>query len=403
MTTINVDIIIIGAGIAGLYSAYNIKKRSPNTSFLILEKNKSKYIGGRANNEIFYGEEIASGAGIGRKKKDKLLYNLLEELKMPIHEYTVKHNYSFNPINIKEMIEHLRNEYNKKNYSGLNFKEFGLKVLGKKEYSDLILSLGYTDYENEDIYDTLYNYGLDDNTNSFTGFSIPWNTLVLKLATKIGYNNIKFSNPVSNINRIDNDFIVDTDTNKYICKKIIIATTITSIRQLLKMNIYKDIEGQPFMRVYGKFNKNSIPIIKEYVKGFTVLPYPLQKIIPINPDNGIYMIAYNDNKNTNKLKKYQENNEENRYVYSRLLEKSLGIPDDSIKLIGIKSFYWNIGTHYYKPLDNKLYSNRNDFIKKAQHPEKNIIVVGEVVSKNQGWVNGALDSVKKVLTEKWIK
>jgi flavin-dependent dehydrogenase len=25
----NVDIIIIGAGIAGLYSAYNIKKRSP--------------------------------------------------------------------------------------------------------------------------------------------------------------------------------------------------------------------------------------------------------------------------------------------------------------------------------------------------------------------------------------
>jgi flavin-dependent dehydrogenase len=35
-----VDIIIIGSGMAGLYSAYNIKKTSPNTSFLVLEKHE---------------------------------------------------------------------------------------------------------------------------------------------------------------------------------------------------------------------------------------------------------------------------------------------------------------------------------------------------------------------------
>ena len=38
------DIIIIGSGIAGLYSAYNIKKMSPQTSFLILEKYKKQFI-----------------------------------------------------------------------------------------------------------------------------------------------------------------------------------------------------------------------------------------------------------------------------------------------------------------------------------------------------------------------
>ena len=38
MTTNYFDIIIIGSGMAGLYSAYNIKKMSPETSFLILEK-----------------------------------------------------------------------------------------------------------------------------------------------------------------------------------------------------------------------------------------------------------------------------------------------------------------------------------------------------------------------------
>ena len=37
-----VDIIIIGSGMAGLYSAYNIKNISPDTSFLILEKYNDK-------------------------------------------------------------------------------------------------------------------------------------------------------------------------------------------------------------------------------------------------------------------------------------------------------------------------------------------------------------------------
>jgi protoporphyrinogen oxidase len=52
------DIIIIGSGISGLYAAYNIKKTSPDTSFLILEKYKKQWIGGRTSNEMFYGTEI---------------------------------------------------------------------------------------------------------------------------------------------------------------------------------------------------------------------------------------------------------------------------------------------------------------------------------------------------------
>lgn len=55
------DIIIIGSGISGLYTAYNIKKTSPNKSFLILEKYKKQWIGGRMSNEIFYGTEVVTG------------------------------------------------------------------------------------------------------------------------------------------------------------------------------------------------------------------------------------------------------------------------------------------------------------------------------------------------------
>jgi len=37
------DIIIIGGGIAGLYTGYNILQKYPNKSFVILEKNKKNF------------------------------------------------------------------------------------------------------------------------------------------------------------------------------------------------------------------------------------------------------------------------------------------------------------------------------------------------------------------------
>ena len=402
------DIIIIGSGISGLYAAYNIKKMSPDTSFLILEKYKKQWIGGRTSNEMFYGTEIVTGAGIGRKKKDKLLHKLLDELGLKTPEFTIKPYYSteFDHLDVKKVIDHLKNEYKKYKGPRTTFKTFAMGVLGEKIYNQFLLSVGYTDFEKEDAHDTLYSYGMEDNYCCSKGFSVPWRKMVMKLADEIGQSHFKFSSNVSKITKTDDspcEFVIDTEEGKkYTCNKVIVATTITGLRKLLPNPIYNDIEGQPFLRLYGKFSKNSIPIMKEYVKGFTFLPGPLQKILPINPDSGIYMIAYNDNNNTLALKNNLKNTEENRDMYCELIEKSLGIPTDSLHLIAIKDFYWPVGTHYYKPLNTAVYKDRDEFIDIAQHPERGILVVGEVVSQNQGWTEGALDSVRAVLTKKWV-
>ena len=107
------DIIIIGGGIAGLYTAYNILQKYPNKSFVILEKNKRKFLGGRMGNHIFYGEKVVIGAGIGRKKKDKLLVQLINELGIKYHEFKVMINYadSVKRINVKDVIEKLKKIY----------------------------------------------------------------------------------------------------------------------------------------------------------------------------------------------------------------------------------------------------------------------------------------------------
>jgi hypothetical protein len=409
------DIIIIGSGIAGLYAAYNIKKMSPSTSFIILEKYKKEWIGGRTSNDMFYGTQVVTGAGVGRKKKDKLLVELLNELDFPYEEFSFKPYYSRQIdkiVEIKKVIQYLKNEYNKnKKQTHITFKEFAKPILGDKLYNDFLVSAGYTDYENEDAFDVIENYGMDDNVCCWKGMYINWKNLVKTLCNKIGIDKIKTSMDVVSIKKTRENpclFLLETDKEiTFECNKVIVATTIDSIKQIIpgassKNSIYNQIKSQNFLRLYGKFSKKSSEIMKEYIKGYTVVPGPLQKIIPMDASKGVYMIAYSDNEHATFLKKYLENTPTNREVFCFLLEKALGIPDKSLELLAIKDYYWPVGTHYYTPLSNK-YENREDFIHKAQNPEKGILVVGEVVSNNQGWTNGALSSVKKVLNKKWVE
>ena len=403
------DIIIIGSGISGLYAAYNIQQMSPSTSFIILEKYKQKWIGGRTNNDMFYGTQIVTGAGIGRKRKDKLLIQLLNELDLSHEEFSFKPYYSRqidNIVDIKTVIQHLRYEYDKnKTRTRLTFKEFAKPILGDKLYNEFLVSAGYTDYENEDAFDVIQNYGMDDNACCWKGMHINWSQLVTTLHHKIGIDKIKTSMNVVSITKTSENpclFLVETD-NKIVFRsnKVIVATTIDSIKQIVpgassKNSIYNNIKGQNFLRLYGKFSKKSAEIMTEYVKGYTIVPGPLQKVIPIDASKGVYMIAYSDNASATFLKQYLEDTPKNREVFCHLLETALGISDKSLELLAIKDYYWPIGTHYYTPLPNK-YENREEFIHIAQNPEKGILVVGEVVSNNQGWTNGALSSVNAVL------
>ena len=402
-----IDVVIIGSGMSGLYSAYTIQQKSPETSFLILEKYKKNWIGGRTSNDQFYGSEIVTGAGVGRKQKDKLLYKLLKEFDLPTHFFTVNPTLpnSVEKVNIVNALKHLQKEYKHFKNKNLTFREFANPILGEENYKKFITAVGYTDYENEDAFETLFFYGMEDNTCCWKAFHVPWKQLVLKLYDSIGKEHFKFSNKVISIekNSQKSQYIITTEKgHHYFCNKVIVASTIDTVRQLLPIPIYNDIEGQPFLRLYAKFSKDSLPVLTKYIQGFTFVSTSLQRIIPIDEKNGVYMIAYNDNDNTIALKNHLENTSENRSFYERLLEKTFNIHANSLHILAIKDYYWKIGTHYYKPLNKILYKSREDFIFQAQHPTENILVVGEMISRNQGWTEGALESVKSVLTKKWI-
>lgn len=393
------DIIIIGSGTSALYTALKIIYKYSLKNILIIEKNKKQLLGGRAGNDIFHNTQIVTGAGVGRGVKDKLLIKWLHELGIQYKEYksVVSYAKTFQKVDILKIIEELK-KY--KDIKG-TFKEFFISKLGKELYKEFCISAGYTDYENEDAYDTIYNYGMDDNVGGWTGLSISWKKLVETAYNKIGKDKFKFNTEVLEIKKnLLNNELFDIITNKgtFYSKKIIIATNISSVRKLLPNKIYKQIHGQPFLRVYCKFDKRSSIIMKKYVNSYTIVPNILQKIIPIRPKKGIYMIAYSDNKNALKLHNYLINNKDVKEILCKLVEKGLGINED-LTILDIKYFFWPLGTHYYEPLNN--YKTRKEFIKIAQHPDPNILVIGELISQKQGWTEGALESTR-VVTEKWL-
>ena len=413
--------IIIGTGIAGLYSAYQIKKHNSGARILLLEKNKKADIGGRIGIDNFYGVEIAKGAGIGRII-DEILIELLREFGIPINKSISTIEYS--PLfyensktdqktdpkkELKELIKFLRKEFKKEiidrkgtGTTKKTFREFAIPLLGKPKYDDFLEKIGYRDFENTDIEEALYYYGFEDCICCNEIIHLNWNKLLETFIEKIGIENFRFSQKVEYIHPIiekpkEKTYEVKSQSNNYFGKNIIVATTIQTLRRLFPENpIYREIEGQSYLRVYGKFSKKSLEVLQKTVKSYTVLPGIIQKIIPINPEKGVYMICYNDNENAKSLKKQNktENTQENREYYSRHLEKAIHLPKNSLELIAIKSYFWEIGTHYYKPLDRTKYKSRTQFIKEAQHPAPNILVVGEAVSRNQGWTEGALESVK---------
>jgi hypothetical protein len=369
------DVVIIGGGIAGLYTAYLLSKT--NKSFLLIERDSQ--LGGRIKMDEINDVDIPTGAAYLRWDKDKSLIKLINDLDIKISPYELKMDKTFQESDIDKIFKKLKS--NLKDYSRdkINFKKYATEVLGKEDYQNLINMMGYSDFEKADFEDTVMNYGLDDNVSGNKMVNIDCNKLISKLVKSIGNKRIVLNKEVKDIKSINNSFIIDCG-DKITCKKVIVATQISSVKKLIKKDIYKEIESQEFIKIFAKVDG------LESVKNYTIVDSPLRIVIPVK--NDVYCIAFSDNKDAIYL-----NNQNNSQI-----EKLLKVNFDIKGISNMKKFFWEEGTHYYKPLSND-WKSRKEFIKNAQRPDKNIFVVGECVAQKQGWVNGALETVDSVIDE----
>jgi 2-polyprenyl-6-methoxyphenol hydroxylase-like FAD-dependent oxidoreductase len=402
-----VDTVIVGAGIAGLYAAHCLRQTGTD-SLVILEKQPT--IGGRMGTEWFHGVPVAIGAGVGRKRKDRRLMALLRELGVPHREFP-HHSQSLldgGECTTKSTFLRIRKAY-KETAASLSkrptFREFAEPLLGAAAYAHFLACSGYTDYENEDVESVLYDYGFSDNYDHWTALGIRWSTVRDRLVKSVGRRRILTEHAVVRIRQdpATHRFTVlvrDRAANvakRYDCETLVLATTVSAVRALLpEFPIYRHICGQPFLRIYAQFDARSADRMRSAVPVTTLVEGPLQKILPMDAAKGVYMVAYSDNEHAQALHAHRTNTPRNRLYLARQVERALGMEAHALHVLDTVHFYWEEGTHYYAPLPAE-YGSREEFIREAQRPMRNLFVVGEMVSKQQGWVEGALESVEKGL------
>lgn len=425
------DIIIIGGGIAGIYTMYNLVKKYPKLNVLLLEKNNR--FGGRIYTycETVDNVNYCMDFGAGRLGfHHKNILNLLKKLNLnkniiPIPNdktyIEIKKNKGIDKTNYKDdIMNELFNFINSskiKNLSKKKLQRYTLNELIEKYHSKDFLKNIENVFE---YYQDLYLYNAYDAINYFKeDYNLKSKFFTIKggLYTIID-NMIKF---IKNINKntyklklnCDVTNISKTNDNKFfniqynngsksinilskflICalprKNLINFNFLNNFKY--ELNSIKDIDLLRIFEIYDKNKSNDI-WFKNIKK--TIVNNELQFVIPINKDNGLIMSSYTELHNSKYwMKHYNNDKTKNKTNFKNLLNSKLSNTFDINvpHCKWLKLFYWDMGVGSWKKnYDSDLISN------KMLNLLDNFYICGENYSKLQAWCEGALDTSNKVL------
>jgi protoporphyrinogen oxidase len=412
------DIIIIGGGIAGLNTCYQLLKKNNKLSILVLEKNKT--LGGRIqtfrkkiNNIEYHWEE-----GAGRFNKNHLLlFDLINELGLskdiiPIGSHITfkpsEGNYSKKFLNkspfdfIQKIIYHSKKD-SLETLQQYTFEEYALTIVKKDEMKFILDSFGYyAQLVRMNAYNAIKLFGAGMNPNlPFYSMKNGLDQIIEKMKENIEKQGGKLGMK-KNVNNIiydeeNNIFTIQLDNHiAYKSRKCVLAIPKPN---LLKLHILKkynhllnSIYFKSLCRIYSVFKKEDI-WFKDIGKITT--NNNSRYIIPINTETGSIMISYSDSKFADYWNKLDQLKDKKRLI-QKLKEnimKSIGIK--IADPIFTKVFYWYCAIGFWKKKKNsKILS------KKIIQPNKRIslFICGENYSETQGWIEGALETSNQVVS-----
>jgi len=396
-------VIVVGAGPAGLYAAELLAERG--NEVVVLEA--SHHVGGRAHNGRFDGTEVEYGAGVGRWPYDRLLAAWMKKHGESVTP-TVTHTRYWED---GELMEHddvldVSREVEKIPLPTLaerrttTFGAWLKKVFGNAYAKTFVFLSGYDDYTRADIVDTIEHYHFEDVAPRTKTFLVHWTRLMEKSAaylTSMGVR-ILFHEQVTRIDRTASDYLVHTKGHghAYHATQVVLAVPARPAHRILTASGYvknaallDHVKGQPFVRAYVKFGGDR-NVVEKNVQTLMVCDSPFRKIIRMSNRHRVYMIAYCDNHHTQFWKDLL--GLPKRTVCARIRDALTDAFDAPFVVSDAIIYYHQFGTHYYTPLPAP-YLSRDAFVHDLVHVDDHVTIVGEAVSLNQGWTNGALESV----------
>jgi hypothetical protein len=449
------DTIIIGGGISGLYTAYQLSKMGIE-NILVLEKSNS--LGGRVY--TYHDKHMTVDAGAGRfHLEHTLLIQLIRELGLSGKMVQIANTAVFAPsdgtgsimnsvldapdsmltlpagdvaLSLLDISLGSRNipssglvsrviaasKLRTENYlRNISFIDFAKKVLKPQEAQFILDTFGYySEIVIMNAYDaTKLMMELGPGQKFYVmagGLSQIISGLEKKCIAK-GVRIMK-GKTGSRVEYIDNEFLVYCEENirPYKSNRCICALPAHAVQTLkfkgLKANgaggwkkMLGEVLSAPLCRIYAKYEVGAGDGMGgrgPWFRGFPKMTTnnPLRMIIPMSEKDGVIMISYSDNIFAKFWKRLFDKGGislvEKEII--RLVKMSTGV--DIPFAVSMKMFYWDHGVGFWG-----VGSNSSQFYKDMMRPsgsDVELYLCGENFSENyQQWMEGALETSSRVI------
>lgn len=418
------DIIIVGAGIAGLYSALELRKKYPSYSIAIAERYKG--LGGRTYSYSppgFPGVTWEMGAG-RIHKNHKMIMKLLKEYGLTWIPISSKISYKensdspivpnpFESTLVPLYLEPL-SKLPEKSLASYTIKQLMTKVYGPDAAKMVLDFFPYRAEVNTLRADLgLKSFLENGEMGSHEGYGVikeGFGELISRIRADLESKGVMIL-PRHRLLDLQDAGYAGTDLEfqfGYGDEKILLRATKAVVLALHKdaveeipafssWKVLNHLETKPLLRTYAIFPTHGG---KSWFSGLSriVTPQRPRYILPINPSKGVIMISYTDAEDTKYYMEIQKKSGD------KALEKV--IMDDVRRLFPdlkipaprfFRSHPWETGATYWIPgkYDPELESKESVYPLPSKLPK--VWLCGESWSLRQAWVEGALESAETML------
>jgi hypothetical protein len=425
------DLIIVGAGAAGLRVGIEALKAKPQMHCCILEK--YGYVGGRI---VTFRKDIPkvgpvqweNGAGRISTTHKKVL-NLLDQYNLTFIPISGETDYVNEPTSNKIPLITGNKFTDLINFYLDPIQSLSPETLAKHTLKELLDKTVGTEkakhfYEQFPYYSEIHTLRADLALESFKremrsnngfgvvkeGFSAVTDAMMTEFINRGGMIMMDtdihkvVSNPDRSI-RLDCKIRNTTRQASYNAKLVVLALHHNAVKKIEGVNdlsVLKHLTMMPLLRIYAVFpTKNNVSWFSGLNK--VVTNSPIRYIIPMDPTRGIVMISYTDGldakwwfKQDDNAKEYGEENVKDLIMTEvRKLFPERTIPNP----IFFKQHPWYEGCTYWLPGNY----NVEEVSIKSLHPRPqtipNLFMCGESFAVKQCWVESALEQADKLLAK----
>ncbi len=415
----NAEIVIVGAGIAGLRCGIELLHKRPKSTVVILEK--YNYKGGRVVTYKKTLEDVKgkcthlqweNGAGRVHSSHTKVL-DLVKKYKLSTLPLSTEQFYTttgkLEPSQFEDLMQLFTTSLRDIEPSLLEthtLRELFELIL--KDKTDAFLDQFPYRAEVDTLRADLGLQSFQDEMGTYQGYVVVKEGLtaiiqgmVKEFETLGGH--IFLNHTVTDIQKENDTYLVRSKTKAgdvvWETKKVICALHAEALKQIpcfSKWSTLKHLKMEPLLRVYAVFPTEKGKSWFSEI-GRTVSPGPIRYFIPINPSCGIVMLSYTDGKDARHLQKILEKGEDHLEEYL-MKEIRTMFPQHTIpEPVFFKTHPWFEGCTYWLPGSYDPVQLSEDALQPFPERMPDVHCCGESFSLRQAWMEGALEHADRLI------